>query len=393
MKHVMLALLFTLVAAALAGAPQRLHAAPQDHCSSASLPPKFSCVALGGGLSEPTAMAFEPTSKRIFVTEKGGALRIIRPNGTLAPTPFATFHVSTESERGLLGIAFGPNYAKSGYVYVYYTTGPGAQNYSGTPENRVSRIRKTKTGSISEKVILDHIPSTEGNHNAGDIHFGFDGKLYIAVGDGGCGCNAAQRLNTLSGKILRIHPNGTIPTDNPFYNTAGARREIFAFGFRNPWRFTLRSSNHSYIVADVGQSTWEEIDVLTQGKNYGWPQYEGPCPSSNLGCDPSNVNRHGTIKPIHWYNHSGGGEVGNVIAGGVFAENSNYPAPYSDAYFYGDAGAGWVHTFTLDSTNDPSAVHEFDQLSAPVSFGNGPDGNLYAVDLGAGLIYKYIYTP
>lgn len=374
---------------ALWGSPMPARAA------RAALPPKFSRETLGQGLSEPTAIGF--AGGRIFVTEKGGAIRLIRSDGTLRPRVYARFSVNTVSERGLLGITPDPNYASNQFLYVYYTTGPSAKNYSGSPKNRVSRIKK-KVGKpgFREKILLDNIPSDAGNHNGGDIHFGFDGKLYIAVGDSGCGaCHAqAQTLDTLRGKILRINADGTIPADNPFYNTAGARQEIFAYGFRNPWRFGLRASNQSYLVADVGEGTWEEIDSLQPGANYGWNKYEGPCPTNNLNCDPNTVDYKGTVKPIHWYNHNSGSEQGNVIAGGVFAENSNYPAPYANAYFYGDTGAGWVHVLTLDSANNVTNTYDFDvDAGGPVSFGNGPDGNIYVVAYGAGVIYKYVYTP
>lgn len=357
------------------------------------LPAGFTRVALGAGLNGPTAVAFH--GARMFVTEQGGAIRIVRANGTLRGKPWATLHVSTQSERGLLGIALDPNYASNGFVYVYYTTGPGAKKYSGTPENRVSRLKlKADKSGVRERILLDHIPSTNGNHNGGDIHFGFDGKLYIAVGESGCCPNDAQGLNTLRGKILRLNADGTIPADNPFFNTPGARKETYAYGLRNPWRFTERLSNQSYVVADVGGGTWEEVDSLQAGGNYGWPLYEGPCPSGNLSCNPATVNYGATIPPIHWYHHSTGSETGSVIAGGVFAENSNYPAPYANAYFYADSGAGWVHTLTLDNSNQVTAQNEFDEgLGYPVSFGRGPDGNVYVLDYGGGVIYKYVYTP
>jgi glucose/arabinose dehydrogenase len=386
MNRVLFAWLGMLACVVFALTPQPLRAAPS------TLPAGFSRVALGSGLNGPTAMAFK--GSKIFVTEKTGAIRIVRANGVLRAAPWAVLHVSTESERGLLGIALDPDFATNGFVYVYYTTGPGAKKYSGTPENRVSRLkRRVNKPGVQERILLDHIPSTNGNHNGGDIHFGFDGKLYISVGESGCCPNDAQGLNTLRGKILRLNRDGTIPTDNPFYNTPNARQETFAYGFRNPWRFTMRASNQSYIVADVGQDTWEEIDSLQAGANYGWPLYEGPCPSSNLNCNPATVNYGATTPPIHWYNHSSGAEQGFVIAGGVFAENSNYPAPYADAYFYGD-GAGWVHTLTLDASNQVTARNDFDDsLAYPVAFGRGPDGNVYVADYGGDIIYKYVYAP
>lgn len=377
--------------ALLALTPETMRAAPSI------LPAGFTRTELGAGLNGPTAIAF--VGKKFWVTEKGGAIRVIRPNGKLRTSPLLTLDVDTDAERGLTGLALDPKYNTNEYFYVYYTTGPGAKRYSGTPENRVSRLKKRldKDG-FREKILLDHIPSTYGIHNGGDIHFGFDGKLYISVGDSGCCPNDAQGLDTLRGKVLRINSNGTIPDDNPFFNTIGARQEIWAYGFRNPWRFTTRASNHSYVIADVGESTWEEVDSLKAGKNYGWPTFEGPCPFSNLACDPNTVDYGGTQKPIHWYNHSSGTETGMAIAGGVFAENNtNYPAPYADSYFYGDPDLGWVHFLTMDNKNRVTAQHEFDQVSSPVAFGIGPDGNIYVVDhaggvAGNGVIHKYTYA-
>ncbi len=377
---------------ALGAAALLMTTTPPARAARPSLPGGFARVPVGSGVSGPTAIAFN--GNQMFVTEKSGAIRIVRANGTLRNKPWATLKVSTESERGLLGIALDPNYATNRFVYVYYTTGPGAKNYSGTPENRVSRLKlRTNKPGFREKILLDHIPSTNGNHNGGDIHFGFDGKLYIAVGESGCCPADAQALNTLRGKILRINSNGTIPADNPFFNTSNARREIYAYGFRNPWRFTFRTSNASIIAADVGQATWEEIDWVQAGANYGWNEFEGPCPYNNVSCNPSGVDYHGTVAPIHWYNHDSGAEQGSVIAGGVFAENSNYPAPYANAYFYAD-GAGWVHTLTLDNANAVTAQNEFDDgLSYPVGFGRDAAGNVYVVDYGGDMIYKYVYTP
>lgn len=386
MKRMSLVLGIILLFVALVPAPRAANAA------RTALPAGFTRVALGSGLSGPTAMDF--WGNKIYVSEKGGAIRIIRENGTLKPAPFHTLSVNTLSERGLLGIALSPNFGSDRIMYVYYTTGTGAKKYSGSPENRVSRLKKSKNGPIKEKILLDHIPSTNGNHNGGDIHIGFDGKLWISVGESGCCPNDAQGLTTVRGKILRINLDGTIPSDNPFFNTPNARQETWAYGFRNPWRFAMRQSNQSYVVADVGSGTWEEIDSLGEGNNYGWPMYEGPCPSSNLACNPNTVDYAGTVPPIHWYNHGGAGEVGNVIAGGVFAENANnYPAPYAGAYFYGDTGGDWVNVITLDGNNAKTGHYEFDDnIGSPVAFGNGPDGNVYVASHYGGVIYKYIYT-
>jgi glucose/arabinose dehydrogenase len=310
----------------------------------------------------------------------------------------------------VLGIVFDPDYASNHYIYIYYTTGPGAKNYSGSPKNRVSRFTTANRVGTDETVIVDNIPSDAGNHNGGDIHFGFDGKLYIAAGDGGSFHDDAQTLNTLRGKLLRVNSNGTLPSDNPHANDSGVRRcgdpagvpsgngpcgEVFAYGFRNPFRFGLRQSNSSYIVADVGENTWEEVDSLVADGNFAWNVWEGPCPTSNANCEPATQTYPPQYQyPIHYYKHSGAGETGDTVIGGAFAENStNYPSPYAGAYFYGDYSAGWVHVLTMDANNVVTQQLDFDTLSSPVDFQNGADGNIYVASINNGKIYKYVYQP
>lgn len=386
MKRFLVLVLSALVLGGIASVPSPARAARTIS------PSGFTRETVAGGLIEPTAIAFKGT--RILVTEKGGTIRIVRPDGKLRKKPLHSFSVSTEAERGLLGITLHPNFGENGFIYVYYTAGPGAKKYSGTPENRVSRLKKPKGGGgYKEKIILDHIPADGGHHNAGDIHFGFDGQLYIAVGDSGCCPNDAQGLDTLRGKILRINEDGSIPPDNPFVHTGGARPETYAFGLRNPWRIAERAVNHTFIVTDVGSETWEEVNSLQAGANYGWPAYEGPCAIPNVDCDPNTVNYGSTVKPIHWYNHNTGNEIGSVIAGGVFAEDSNYPDPYANAYFYGDTGGGWVHVLTMDYDNNVTARYDFDEVDSPVAFGQGPDGNIYVLSHSSGVIFKYTYAP
>src|SRR4029079_9183767 len=144
--------------------------------------------------------------------------------------------------------AVDPKYRKNHFVYVYYATGTGSKHYSGTPVNRVSRFTTEHGVGIKERILLDNIPSDLGIHNGGDLHFGFDGKLYVTIGDGGKEWGDAAELDNLRGKILALNRNGSAPPDNPFYSTPGALPEIFAYGFRNPFRLAPRPSNSSYIV-------------------------------------------------------------------------------------------------------------------------------------------------
>lgn len=351
-----------------------------------ALPAGFTRELMAQGLTMPTAFAFTPD--RILVTQKNGVIQVALANGTLRAEPYATLNVSTESERGLVGIALHPQYATQPYVYVYYTTGPGVKDYSGTPENRVSRFRTVNGFGTDEEIILDHIPSPSGEHNGGDLQFGFDGKLYITIGDGDMdGGMQAQVKQNLYGKILRLNPDGTIPNTNPFFKNKKARHEIFAYGFRNPFRLALRAKTKSYFVADVGWGQWAEVDVLQPGGNYGWPLFEGPCPI-NTHCNPAKTNFGKTIPPAYFYDSSI--ETPSSVIGGAFAEGSPYPKPYKGAYFFGDF-YGWVRVARFDKQNQFRKVYDFDTGITPVQFRVGPDKNIWALDF-AGNLYRYVYV-
>jgi len=216
---------------------------------------------------------------RIFVCQQGGSLRVIK-NGVLLSTPFLTLNVDPNGERGLLGIAFDPNFANNNFLYVYYTV-------PSTPRhNRVSRF--TANGDVvvpgSEQIILelDNLSSAT-NHNGGAIHFGTDGKLYIAVGENANSANS-QSLGTTLGKFLRINADGSIPSDNPFVSqTSGINQAIWARGLRNPFNFAIDRSNGRIHLNDVGQDSWEEVNQGVAGSNYGWPQTEGNNPPGVSG--------------------------------------------------------------------------------------------------------------
>jgi glucose/arabinose dehydrogenase len=245
---------------------------------AATLPAGFTETQIAAGLSSPTAMEFAPDG-RLFVCQQGGDLRVIK-NGVLLSTPFLSLAVDSSGERGLLGIAFDPNFPTNNFVYVYYTDGVSSPRH-----NRVSRF--TANGDVaiagSEVVILtlDNLSSAT-NHNGGAIHFGPDGRLYVAVGENANGANS-QTLNNRLGKILRINSDGSIPTDNPFYNTAsGLNRAIWSLGLRNPFTFAFQQNTGRMFINDVGQSAWEEINDGIGGSNYGWPTTEGPTDNPNF---------------------------------------------------------------------------------------------------------------
>lgn len=322
------------------------------------------------GLAKATSATFAPDG-RLFVSEKNGKLRVIE-NEVLLPTPFVTItDISSTFEKGLLGIAFDPQFASNGYVYIYYSYA------SGGGGNRVSRFTADSTNPNvavpgSEVVILDGIPAINGNHNGGSIHFGPDGFLYVAVGDSGIGSNS-QSLSTLAGKILRIdavHYPDIIPLDNPFVGVAGAREEIWAYGVRNPFTFSFDPTDGKMYINDVGGSAWEEVNLGVAGANYGWPVCEGPQTTGNGDCDNPALTY-----PIHAYPHS----EGFAITGGTFYYGSQFPAEYLGSYFFGDYVNNWIR-FLLPGTTTSSPFME--NITSPIDFDVGPDGKLYVVSFG-----------
>jgi glucose/arabinose dehydrogenase len=342
---------------------------------AATLPQGFTETMIASGLSNPTAMAFAPDG-RLFVCLQDGQLRVIK-NGVLLATPFLTVSVDSTGERGLLGVAFDPNFTVNGFVYIYYTTG------SSPRHNRVSRFTASGDVSVpgSETVVLDlDNLSSATNHNGGAIHFGPDGKLYIAVGENANPSNS-QTLTNLLGKVLRINADGTIPSDNPFFNTAsGKNRAIWALGLRNPFTFAFQSANGRMFINDVGQSAWEEINDGIAGSNYGWPTTEGPT---------SDPRFRG---PIFSYQHGTGPTTGCAITGGTFYNPSTaqFPGAYVGNYFFADLCSGWIRRLDPASNN---AVADFATgISNPVDLKVGPDGSLYYLARGTSAIFRIQYV-
>lgn len=352
---------------------------------AATLPPGFTEAILASGLSNPTAMQFAPDG-RLFVTQQSGALRVIK-NGVLLPTPFVTLSVDSAGERGLLGVAFDPNFAANQYVYVYYTVpaGPGV-----TVHNRISRF--TANGDVavpgSEWVVVD-LDDLSGatNHNGGAIDFGPDGKLYVAVGDNANNAHP-QSLSTRHGKMLRLNSDGSIPADNPFYGTASLdNRAIWALGLRNPFTFALNpGGSPAMLINDVGQGSWEEVNPGAAGANFGWPTTEGDF-------DPA--VRPTFTRPRYAYPND---SSTCAITGGAFypAAAANFPAQYRGMYFFADFCAGWIRMV------DPSLVQPFPLqasaatdfatgISNPVDLKVGSDGALYYLARGQGRVYRVVY--
>jgi len=336
---------------------------------AATLPSGFVETTVASGIASPTAMAIAPDG-RIFVCSQTGALRVIK-NGVLLTTPFLTLSVDSIGERGLLGVAFDPHFNLNHFIYLYYTV-------PGTPaHNRV--IRFTANGDVvfagSGRVILElNSLSAATNHNGGAVHFGPDGKLYIAVGDNANGSNA-QNLSNLLGKILRLNSDGTIPSDNPFAQSPTARHEIWTLGLRNPFTFAFRGATSFMYINDVGQSTWEEINLGEAAANYGWPATEGP------------TNNPEYKSPVYYYGHN----AGCAITGGTFYSPAtpNFPSSYIGKYFFGDYCSGFIRML------DPSTAQASDFItgaSEPVDIQVGADGSLYYLARGTRSVMKVRYT-
>ena len=364
------------VAGFVGGAACLLGMLASPHASVAqNLPSGFAefQVAAFGSNALPTDLAFAPDG-RIFVCQKYGQLRVVK-NGTLLPTPFLSLTVNGANERGLLGIAFDPSFASNGYIYVYYTP-------ATTPiHNRISRFTADPNNpdvalAGSEFVLMELDNVSTSYHNAGDLHFGPDGKLYVNVGNDTVGAYSAS-LDNRFGKVLRINSDGSIPSDNPFYNNSsvvGANKSIWAYGLRNPFKSAIQPGTGRVFIMDVGEEHWEEINDGIPGANYGWPSHEGAS------------NSPGFTSPIFAYAHGDGDAAGRAITGGTFYNppgnaTSPFPSSYVGKFFYGDYVNGWVRLF------DPSAKTNvlFANSLAPglVDLEVGPDGSLYYLTISA----------
>lgn len=318
------------------------------------------------GLQGPTAMEFARDG-RLFIAEKRGTVRVVA-DGLLHETPFLTVAADTFWERGLGGITLDPNFETNGRLYIYYSQ-------PGDPvANRLSRFTVSNTDPNvadpgSELVLLDGIPGARGLHNGGALHFGTDGKLYVGVGDAGESANA-QSLSSLSGKILRLDPDAypdIVPPDNPFVSNANARGEIWATGFRNPFTFAIHPDTGRILVNDVGEVTWEEIDDVVKGRNYGWPTCEGACN------DPRFVD------PIYALNHNG---QDAALVGGAFYKGNQFPLEHDGDYFFGEFTDGYIDILEPTSNQTRRFASE---LGLVVDIDVAPAGKLYYLTISGSL--------
>lgn len=343
------------------------------------------------GFSSPVAIVNAGDS-RLFVVQRGGAIRILNANGTINATNFLTLTSSTivsGGERGLLGLAFHPNYTSNGYFYVNYTRASDG----ATVIARYSVSSNPDVADANSGQILLTIAQPFTNHNGGSIVFGPDGYLYIGMGDGGSGgdpSNYGQNINSLLGKMLRIDVDGgspyTIPAGNPFAGATQGADEIWAVGMRNPWKFSFDRLTGDLWIADVGQNAIEEINKATSteaGLNYGWRCYEGNAGYNTTGCGPASNYKF----PIAEYTHASSG--GCSLTGGYVYTGSTYPNLLNKYLFadYCNNRIGYV------STNGGTITWSATTFTGNfVSFGEDINGELYIAGISNGTISKIIDT-
>ncbi len=322
------------------------------------------------GLDEPTALAFTPDG-RMLVAERDGTVWVVQPgSGSVDPVPLLQIpNVPADNERGLLGMTVDPAFALNGRVYLFYT--------HSSLRNRVSRF--TVSGGTaplsSELVVWENNVAADVWHQGGDLDFGPDGHLYIAVGDH-LDAQSAQSLRSYNGKILRVAADGSVPADNPFHDGAGPNLDaIWVRGLRNPFRFSIDQPTGRMMIGDVGQSDFEEINVGVRGANYGWPQCEGPCGTA------------GMTNPAYSYEHDGHDAS---VTGGFIYRGSQFPAEYAGEYFFSDYAMNWIKRLSLDAAGNVTAVRNFEPPDGDpdgpygdiVALAEGPDGSLWYVDAG-----------
>ncbi len=332
-------------------------------------------------------------SGRVFVVEQPGRVKIVR-DGAVGDPPFLDIRdrIASGGERGLLGLAFAPGFPADPRVFVDYTDLNGDTVVSSF---KVPAETPDRADPASERILL-RIDQPFPNHNGGALAFGPDDDLYIATGDGGSGGDPmgnGQNLDTLLGKLLRVRPTAdgatgppyTVPADNPFVGRSGARPEIFAYGLRNPWRFSFDRATGDLWIGDVGQGAWEEVDhwpassAAATGPDFGWNVMEG------RHCyDATSCREDGLVLPVVEYGH----DQGCAIVGGYVSRDPAEPSLWG-GYLYGDSCTGRI--WGLDaSAAGPKAAVLLDSGRSISSFGEDEAGRIYLTDLGSGELYRIV---
>lgn len=367
-------------------------------------------VRVASGLTRPIFVTAAPQdTTRLFILEQDGKIKILNlATLQVSATPFLDIGGITRSpvdgggnEQGLLGMAFHPDYAANGWVFIYHTDNGGTNNI-------LARYTRSATNpnlidAATRQVVLTLPHPTFTNHNGGMMAFGpDDGFLYLGTGDGGGSCDAfdnAQKATSNLGKLLRLNVNAlpyTIPADNPFRGAGGINDEVWALGLRNPWRWSFDRTNSDLYIADVGQSQWEELNfrpgTSAGGENYGWDKYEGPaCP--NPSCGSSNCSVTSNVLPILSYNHDNGN---CSITGGYVYRGCRMP-DLAGTYFYADYCSAQIHSLRVVGGVPTEQINRTTELApggglainSITSFGEDARGELFVLDQG-GEVFKIV---
>ena len=353
----------------------------------------FKLTRVASGLKSPVFVTGAGDgSGRLFIVEQPGRILVMK-NGQVLPTPFLDIRskVAFGGERGLLGLAFHPDFALNGVFVVDYTRSTG--HVGDTVIARYKAVPGSDVADPSSAQVLLTISQPQANHNGGMVTFGPDRYLYIGMGDGGAGGDEGaghapqgngQSVTTLLGKLLRIDVGASggysIPSTNPKISSS-ARREIWAYGLRNPWRFSFDRATGALYIADVGQDAWEEVDVRAPGdkggENYGWPVFEG------THTYRGGVRLTGDVKPVAQYAHSSGD---CSVSGGYVYRGQKVPSMFG-FYVFGDYCSGRVRTLVNFQGHWRMSVL-LDTSYLISSFGQDEAGELYLVSLG-GQVYRF----
>ncbi|MFF1695831.1 PQQ-dependent sugar dehydrogenase [Streptomyces sp. NPDC058257] len=351
-----------------------LTTASADEPATAQQAPKVALTKVTTA-ANPTAGTAGPGGT-VWIAERAGTVRTLSHKGLSDPVLDISKEATTDGERGLLGIAFDKKFA---HLYISFT------NLEGTSTVDEFAVRKGKIWPETRRTVITQT-QPYSNHNGGDIKFGPDGYLYIALGDGGSGGDPhgnGQKLDTLLGKLLRIDPRGgkpyAIPADNPFVGDPNARGEIWAYGLRNPWRFSFDAGTGDLLIGDVGQSDWEEIDWAPAdsegGENYGWSQMEGTHPFRG-GTEPANH-----VPPVHEYDRTG---LGCSVTGGYVYRGGAIPA-LKGQYVFSDYCDGAIRALRMKDGKVTGASDLGVNGGEVISFVQGGKGELYVLDIGGGI--------
>lgn len=361
-------------------------------------------------IPQPTDFAFAPDG-RIFIASLDGHVRVVE-DGQLLPEPFISLSTNSEGQRGLLGLALDPDFGRNGYVYLFHTLETDETNPEGPKTSQL--IRVTADGNVavpgSEQVLLgeivgtaaqpsctafpvgsDCLPADGKSHVGGSLRFATDGTLFVGTGEGSFAAEnegelqiAAQNLDSLAGKILRIYPDGSAPPDNPFFTGEpdDNRSKIWAYGLRNPFRFSLQPGTDVPFVGDVGSGFWEEINAVRPGANLGWPCFEGVNQTNIKLAFCQEMYRDGATFSHPAYTSGRPNALGTALVAGVFYEGDAYPSNLQNALFFADWVQHTISAVRFDERNEviaESVIEVFGVLDAgsPVDFELHPDGDVY----------------